>query len=65
MENALLVSLSRQMALARELDVIANNVANVGTNGFKARSARFAEYAKRLQDSLLRASQDGGDEEGA
>jgi flagellar basal-body rod protein FlgF len=43
-ENALLVSLSRQMALARELDVIANNVANVGTNGFKARSARFAEY---------------------
>eukprot|EP01136_Pigoraptor_vietnamica_P028856 Opistho-1_new@86795 len=32
------------MALARELDVIANNVANVGTNGFKARSARFAEY---------------------
>lgn len=44
MENALLVSLSRQMALARELDVIANNVANVGTNGFKARSARFNEY---------------------
>jgi flagellar basal-body rod protein FlgF len=43
-ENALLVGLSRQMALARELDVIANNVANVGTNGFKARSARFSEF---------------------
>lgn len=44
MENALLVGLSRQMALARELDVIANNMANVGTNGFKARSARFTEF---------------------
>jgi hypothetical protein len=30
--------------LARELDVIANNMANVGTNGFKARSARFNEF---------------------
>lgn len=44
MENALLVGLSRQMALARELDVIANNMANVGTNGFKARTARFNEF---------------------
>lgn len=44
MENALLVGLSRQVALARELDVIANNMANVGTNGFKTRSARFNEF---------------------
>jgi flagellar basal-body rod protein FlgF len=44
MENALLVGLSRQMALARELDVIANNVANIGTTGFKARSLKFEEY---------------------
>ena len=44
MENALLVGLSRQMALGRELDVIANNLANVSTTGFKARSSRFAEY---------------------
>jgi flagellar basal-body rod protein FlgF len=43
-ENALLVGLSRQMALRRELDVIANNMANVGTNGFKTRSARFNEF---------------------
>jgi flagellar basal-body rod protein FlgF len=43
-ENALLIGLSRQVALARELDVIANNMANVGTNGFKARSARFNEF---------------------
>lgn len=44
MENALLVGLSRQVALQRELDVIANNVANIGTAGFKARSLRFNEY---------------------
>ena len=44
MENALLVGLSRQMALARELDVIANNMANTNTNGFKTRSARFNEF---------------------
>ena len=44
MENALLVGLSRQMALGRELDVIANNMANVTTNGFKARTARFNEF---------------------
>lgn len=43
-ENLLLVGLSRQMALRRELDVIANNVANVNTNGFKARNLRFAEF---------------------
>lgn len=44
MENALLVGLSRQVVLARELEVIANNMANVGTNGFKARSANFNEF---------------------
>ncbi|HEY8567099.1 MAG TPA: flagellar basal-body rod protein FlgF [Beijerinckiaceae bacterium] len=44
MENALLIGLSRQKALGRELDVIANNMANVTTNGFKARSSRFQEF---------------------
>jgi flagellar basal-body rod protein FlgF len=44
MENALLIGLARQTALGRELDVIANNMANVTTNGFKARQARFQEY---------------------
>jgi flagellar basal-body rod protein FlgF len=44
MENALLIGLARQTALGRELDVIANNMANVTTNGFKARQARFREF---------------------
>jgi flagellar basal-body rod protein FlgF len=43
-ENALLVGLSRQMVLERQLDVVANNVANVNTNGFKADQQLFEEY---------------------
>jgi flagellar basal-body rod protein FlgF len=44
MENTLLVGLSRQMVLERQLDVISNNVANVNTNGFKADKSLFEEY---------------------
>ena len=46
MENALLVGLSRQMTLERQMDVVANNVANVNTNGFKADRSLFEEYLK-------------------
>jgi flagellar basal-body rod protein FlgF len=44
MENALLVGLSRQMVLERQLDVVANNVANMNTIGFKADNSMFEEY---------------------
>lgn len=44
MQNALLVGLSRQMTLERQMDVIANNVANVNTNGFKADRSLFEEF---------------------
>ena len=44
MENTLLVGLSRQVVLERELDVVANNMANVNTNGFKADHSLFEEY---------------------
>ena len=46
MENALLVGLSRQMTLERQMDVVANNVANVNTNGYKADKSLFQEYLK-------------------
>jgi len=42
--NELLVGLSRQMTLQRQMDVVANNVANVNTTGFKADRSLFAEY---------------------
>jgi flagellar basal-body rod protein FlgF/flagellar basal-body rod protein FlgG len=44
MENPLLIGLSRQMVLERQMDVVANNVANVNTNGFKADNAMFEQY---------------------
>lgn len=44
MENVSLVGLSRQMTLERQLDVVANNVANINTNGYKADRSVFQEY---------------------
>ena len=44
MENTLLVGLSRQMTLERQMDVVANNVANVNTTGYKADKSLFQEY---------------------
>src|ERR1700761_3975641 len=44
MENALLVGLSRQTALERQLDAVANNIANVNTAGYKADNTLFEEY---------------------
>lgn len=38
MENALYVSLSRQMVLRRQMDIVANNIANADTAGFKVES---------------------------
>ena len=44
MENGLLVGLSRQAALERQLDVVANNIANLNTFGFKSSTSVFQEY---------------------
>jgi len=44
MENAQLIGLSRQIGLKRQMNVIANNVANINTNGYKAQSLLFEEY---------------------
>lgn len=44
MENAQLIGLSRQIALQRQMEVVANNLANVNTAGFKAEQILFEEY---------------------
>ncbi len=44
MENVQLIALSRQIALRRQLDIVANNIANINTSGFKAQSLLFEEY---------------------
>jgi len=43
MDNALYVGLSRQMVLKREMDIVANNIANADTNGFKVESLLTTE----------------------
>ena len=61
MQNALLVGLSRQVALARELDVVANNIANLNTTGFKGDGAVFEEYVSPTAraENFLSADQPG------
>jgi len=44
MENALLVGLSRQVALKRQMDVVANNLANMNTAGYKSGTMLFEEH---------------------
>lgn len=48
MDNAGYVSLSRQSGLLRELNSIANNIANVSTTGYRRESTLFAEHVKAL-----------------
>jgi flagellar basal-body rod protein FlgF len=42
-ENAAYVALSRQMTLRRELDIVANNIANADTTGFKVEQLMVGE----------------------
>jgi flagellar basal-body rod protein FlgF len=48
MENALLLGLSRQVALGRELEVVANNLANINTTGYKTDRAIFEQFLMPL-----------------
>jgi len=51
MDNSLLVSLSQQLAAYRAIDVIANNIANVSTPGFKREAAKFEEFVVQMRPS--------------
>ncbi len=48
MENAIYATLTRQTGLMRELQVIANNIANASTSGFKAEGVMFSEHIDAL-----------------
>jgi flagellar basal-body rod protein FlgF len=49
MDNASLVSLSYQLSAFRSMDVIANNLANVSTPGFKREDMKFEELLQHVQ----------------
>jgi len=44
MESTSLVALSRQSGLERQMDVVANNIANMNTHGFKGEKMMFIEH---------------------
>jgi flagellar basal-body rod protein FlgF len=49
MDNSLYTLLSGQVALRRKLDVVANNMANLGTTGFKSERVHFDDVYKKLE----------------
>lgn len=49
MQTSTYVALSAQLALQHQLDVVANNVANASTAGFKADRQLFQSYVDRLK----------------
>ncbi|VAV91005.1 Flagellar basal-body rod protein FlgG [hydrothermal vent metagenome] len=50
MDNAGYIGLSRQSGLMRELNSVANNIANINTNGYRREANIFAEHVKALQN---------------
>lgn len=48
MDNAGYVALTRQSGLAREMQTVANNIANAATTGYRAEGIIFSEYVKSV-----------------
>ncbi len=44
------VTLSRLSGLSREMDLVANNIANIGTQGYKSQGAVFSEFIADVPD---------------
>lgn len=49
MDNAIYTTLTRQSGLMQEMRTVANNIANVSTNGFRKEGVIFAEYISALE----------------
>ena len=50
MENVSYTALTRQTGLMREMQVVANNIANSATTGFRQEGLVFAEHITRMED---------------
>ncbi len=48
MENAILVAMSLQIANRRSLNIVANNIANMNTTGFKAENVLFEQILQEV-----------------
>lgn len=51
MENAQLINLSRQTALRNQLNVVANNMANINTAGYKSQRLLFEEIVMPVAEA--------------
>lgn len=51
MENTIYTSITRQSGLVREMQVIANNIANMSTRGFRQQGVVFSEYVRQTGES--------------
>ncbi|MEM6939024.1 MAG: flagellar hook-basal body complex protein [Pseudomonadota bacterium] len=50
MDHAGYTTLSRQRGLAREMQIVANNIANSATTGFRAEGLIFSEFVKAVDN---------------
>jgi len=61
MQNATYIALSGQMAMQRQMDVVANNMANLSTPAFKGEQMLFSQYLVHPRGSEpLAYAQDAG-----
>ncbi|HEY0274665.1 MAG TPA: flagellar hook-basal body complex protein [Paenirhodobacter sp.] len=51
MNNAIYATLSRQSGLLKEMQTVANNMANISTTGFRREGVVFSEYVAALDDA--------------
>ncbi|HTK84673.1 MAG TPA: flagellar basal-body rod protein FlgF [Patescibacteria group bacterium] len=51
MENSFYVGISRQSVLQDQMDLIANNIANINTPGYRAQNMVFEEYLTKAQNN--------------
>ena len=65
MKTPTYIALSKQTAMVRDMDTIANNIANASTNGFRAEHVLFQEYLAKAgtlgQREKTSFTQDVGD----
>lgn len=57
MPNTIFAGLSQQVAVQRQLGIVANNIANANTPGYKAQNMVFSEYVK---EASSRVETEGG-----
>ncbi|WP_417317896.1 flagellar basal-body rod protein FlgF [Emcibacter sp.] len=52
MDTNIYVALSHQVAMRRQMDIIANNIANMNTTAFKRESVMFKEYIDEIDGDM-------------